>query len=127
MTNKATKAYMVEFGSAMLLYTVVVLVSGVLLRRFPDSPWRYPLALAPVIPAGFALLAFIRALGRMDELQRRIQFDAIVFASGTTAMLTFAYGFLEGVGLPHISVLFVLPLLVALWGIGLVFATRKYQ
>jgi hypothetical protein len=78
------------------------------------------------VPVGFALLAFIRALGRMDELQRRIQLDAVGFGFGATAIITFTYGLLELVGFPPISFIWVLPLMAALWGVGAVFAARRY-
>ena len=127
MTPKASKQYAVEFGSAMLGYSVAVVVSISLIRQFPNSDWRYILALLPVLPAMLAMWAFVRALGRMDELQRRIQFDAIVFAAGATGMLTFGYGWLENVGLPHLPLLWVLPMMVALWGVSVAVNSRKYR
>ena len=87
----------------MLAYCVVLIVALTLLQNNPHAPWRIPLALAPVIPAFFALLAFMRFLGRMDELQRRIQLEAIGLSFGATAILTFAYGFLQLVGFPSVN------------------------
>jgi hypothetical protein len=95
--------------------------------RDTQSPWRFAIALAPVIPAIFALVAFVRFLGRMDELQRRIQFDAIALSFGATAILTFAYGFLEGVGFPRLSRIWILPLMVMLWGLGAAIASMRYR
>jgi hypothetical protein len=125
--NRAARAYVIEFGGAMAAYVVVLLVSLELLRAFPHSGWRIPLALAPVVPTLFALAAFMRFLGRMDELQRRIQLQAIGFGFGATAILTFAYGFLQLVGFPPISWLFILPLMVVLWGLGAAVAAWKYR
>ena len=65
--------------------------------------------------------------GRMDELGRRIQLEALAFGFGAAGMLTFAYGFLENAGLPKLSYVFVFPLMIALWGIGGAIATRRYQ
>jgi hypothetical protein len=126
MNKAATKRYVIEFGGAMLAYVVVLVVALSLIEANPQSPWRIPLAVAPVVPVGFALLAFIRALGRMDELQRRIQLDAVGFGFGATAIITFTYGLLELVGFPPISFIWVLPLMAALWGVGAVFAARRY-
>lgn len=125
--NRAAKAYMFEFGGAMAAYAVVLIASLELLQAFPHSAWRVPLALAPVVPTLFALAAFMRFLGRMDELQRRIQLEAIGFSFGATAVLTFAYGFLQNVGLPSISWIFILPLMVLLWGLGTAMASWKYR
>jgi hypothetical protein len=63
----------------------------------------------------------------MDELQRRIQLEALALASDGTALLTFSYGFLENVGFPHLSLFWVLPLMCALWGLGAGVAGRKYR
>jgi hypothetical protein len=90
-------------------------------------PARALIAVAPVVPTIFALFAFVRFLGRMDELQRRIQLEALGFGFGATAILTFAYGFLENAGLPRLSYIWVLPAMVALWGIGGAVAARRYR
>jgi hypothetical protein len=125
--DKARRAYTFQFLSAMLAYFVILFVSVALIQRDPQSPWRYALAVAPVVPAFFALLGFIRFLGRMDELQRRIHLQAIGFGFAATSMLTFAYGFLEDVDFPHINYTWILPLMVLLWGLGLGLASRRYR
>jgi hypothetical protein len=125
--NKAARAYLIEFGSAMLAYTVVLIIAITLLNANPHAAWRIPVALAPVVPTGFALVAFVRYLGRMDEMQRRIQLDAIGLSFGATAILTFGYGFLELVGFPHIGWIWILPGMIFLWGIGGAIAAARYR
>lgn len=117
-----------EFLSAMAAYVVVLVVAITLINLSPSTAWwRAPLALAPVIPAIFGILAYMRFVGRIDELQRRIQFEGIAFSFGVVGILTFSYGFLENVGFPHINVLWVFPLMIALWGIGTAIAARRYS
>jgi hypothetical protein len=125
--NRSSRRYVIEFGSAMLAYVVVLFASIALINANPDALWRYAVALAPVVPAFFALIAFVRFLGRMDELQRRIQLEAIGLSFGATAILTFAYGFLELVGFPHLSWIWILPLMVMLWGLGGAIAAAHYR
>jgi hypothetical protein len=81
----------------------------------------------PVVPAVLSLWIFIRVLSRLDELHRRIQVQAFGFSLGATALVTFAYGFLEGVGMPHLSWTFVLPLMAILWGVGTAIFTVRYR
>jgi hypothetical protein len=128
MNNKlSSKLYTKEFLLAMAAYVIVLLVSVTLINISPASAWwRIPLALAPVVPIIFAMIAYMRFMIRMDELQRRIQFEALAFGFGGTAILTFSYGLLENVGLPHISWIFVFPLMCILWGIGSAIASRRY-
>src|SRR5262249_9713469 len=127
MNKQTLRAYVVQFSAAMVAYAVVLVVSVLLIQAHPLAWWSVPLAVAPVVPAGFGLLAFVRALSQMDELQRRIQLDAISLSFGATAILTFAYGFLENVGFPHISYIWILPLMVALWGLGGALASWRYR
>lgn len=125
--NVAARVYIVQFLSAMGAYVALLLLSVYLLQNNPDAPWRGVVAALPAIPACLGLLAFVRYLGRMDELQRRIQLEAIAFATGATAIITFTWGLLENAGFPHLSVIWVLPLLAILWGIGTGVAARRYR
>ncbi len=126
-TPLATRAYLKEFGGAMLAYTIVLPLSIVLIQAHPTAPWRVPLALAPVLPVALAFWAILRAVTRMDELQRRIQFEALVVAVGGIVVLTFAYGMLQNVGLPPLNLIYITPALVAFCGIGLALASRRYR
>jgi hypothetical protein len=124
--RSASFAYVREFGLAMAAYVVVLLISVSFLDKV-DQPLKTLIALVPLVPAGFALMAYLRFLTRMDELGRRIQLEALAFGFGAAGMLTFAYGFLENAGFPRISYTWVFPLMIALWGIGGAIATRRYR
>lgn len=125
--NQIMRRYTKEFGLAMLIYVVAVPLVITTLARMDDSPLRYAIAVLPVFPVAYGLRAFLRALAGMDELQMRIQLSAIAFAAGMTGLLTFAYGWLEIAGLPPLPQIWVLPLIVALWGLGLALANRRYR
>ena len=122
----AGRAYARELTIAMAAYVVAVFVTVWLTPKI-DPVLRAPFVLIPLIPSAFALRAYLRFLGRMDELGRRIQLEALAFGFGAAGMLTFAYGFLENAGLPKLSYVFVFPLMIALWGIGGAIATRRYR
>jgi hypothetical protein len=123
----AARTYTIQFLSAMGAYVALLLLSIFVLEHNPTAPWRAVVAALPVLPTCLALLVFVRYLGRMDELQRRIQLDAIAFAAGATAILTFTWGLLENAGFPHLSLIWVLPLLVALWGLATAVASWRYR
>ncbi|HEX6061345.1 MAG TPA: hypothetical protein VF001_04695 [Candidatus Limnocylindria bacterium] len=110
----------------MAAYVVAVLVT-VKFTPDVDPLLRVPFVLIPLIPSAFALRAYLRFLGRMDELGRRIQLEALAIGFGAAGMLTFAYGFLENAGFPQLSYVFVFPLMICLWGLGGAVATRRYQ
>jgi len=117
----------IEFGLAMLAYLMVLVGSVVVLQANPAAAWRYFVVVLPLAPAAFVIWLFLRALARLDELQKRIQMQALGFSLGGTALLTFGYGFLEGVGLPLLSWTYVLPLMALLWGAGTAIFTWRYR
>ncbi|HEY1420937.1 MAG TPA: hypothetical protein VGG90_09550 [Candidatus Dormibacteraeota bacterium] len=114
--NYKTQIY---FALTFLAYLMVVVGSTTIVEANRDAGWRYYIALLPVIPTAVMVWLFVRALATMDELQKRTQLQAFGFALCGTALLTFGYGFLESVGLPHLNFTLVLPLIAVLWAVGL--------
>ena len=87
-----------------------------------------PVALLPMVPAVLGGLASIDGFRSMDELQRKVQSEGILFAFFITAILTFSYGFLEVyAGFPRVSMFFVWPVLAVTWMIGTALATLRYR
>jgi len=124
--RSAAIAYTRDFGLSMAAYVIVLWISVSSLDRI-DQPLKTAVALVPLIPAGFALVAYLRFLGRMDELGKRIQLEALAFGFGAAGVLTFAYGFLENAGFPQLSYIWVFPVMIALWGIGGAIASYRYR
>ena len=121
------KRYLKEFGTSMAAYVVVVFTSVWLVKHHVHSPTRYLLAVLPVVPVGFAMWAAIRYFRGLDELQRRIQFEGLAFSFLATCLIALTWGFLQNAGLPHADVIWVAPLLIALWGVGTCIAKRRYE
>ncbi|MDL5155949.1 hypothetical protein [Actinomycetospora termitidis] len=123
----STRRYLTEFGTAMAAYVVVVVISGAVVRAHPDAGWRYVVAVTPLVPAVLATVVVLRHVGRLDELERRIQLEALAFAALLTGLATFTWGFVELAGAPAMPLVWVLPMLVALWGVGQAVARRRYR
>ncbi|HMR98398.1 MAG TPA: hypothetical protein PKE62_04005 [Anaerolineales bacterium] len=128
MNREVQKRYFKEFGISMGFY-VVLLIASISILTNVELPKvaQIVIALIPVVPTIFVLIAVMRALRDSDELQQKIQLQAVTFSAIVTGLITFSYGFLENVGFPHFPTLFVFPLLFALWGIGAGIFSRKYQ
>jgi hypothetical protein len=125
--SQAEKTYGKRFTAAMIGYVIVLPLALWLMNRIGDSNWRYALALLPLLPVlgGFgAYLAYVRQL---DEMQRRIQFEAFAFSLGCTGIVTFTLGFLEIAGGPALGMIWVFPMIIAFWGIGGMIARRRYK
>jgi len=123
-----SKQYLIELGSAFALY-IALLVSTVVVGRAiaPTGALKLAINLAPMLGAFAAAWAILRELWRMDEMQKRIQFDAIAISFLGTALITFGWGFAEATGLPHLRAFEVWPIMCALWGVGVFVAHRRYR
>jgi hypothetical protein len=119
---------MLELGSAFALYATLLVAAGFVERTFePAGPLKLAINLVPMIGAMAAAWAIMRGLWRMDEMQRRIQLDAIAIAFLGTALITFAWGFAEGGGAPQLRAFAVWPIMAVLWILGIAIATRRYR
>jgi hypothetical protein len=123
------KQYLKELGMALLAYAGILVGSISWLNSQKDmaTPWRDLLALSPMLPGALVVWAILRQLSRLDELQRRVQFEALALAFAGTAFISFSYGFLEGLGYPRLSMFVIWPLMAGLWMFGLVLASRRYK
>ena len=124
---KKLRSGVVLFALSMLAYAILLVVSILALRRFPDTPWGFPIALVPVVPGMFAAMAIAREISSRDELQRRIQLEAIAFAFPATAIVALSIGLLENVGVQQLNGTFYVPIMVGLWGLGQVLSSRRYR
>lgn len=122
-----TKRYYREFGGSMVAYAVIVVFSVWLLKGHEHTALGYGIAVLPIVPSVFALWAFLRYFRGMDELQRRIQLEAVAFSFVTTSFITLTWAFLQNAGLPRFDVIWVAPMLIFLWGVGACIAKRRYQ
>ncbi|MFI2667686.1 hypothetical protein [Micromonospora carbonacea] len=122
------KRYARNMTAAMAAYVGVLVGTLIGLRALPDdSLLRYVLAPLPVLPAVGLVIAFVRYLRDIDELQRRIQLEALAIAFGASALISFCYGFLENAGLPRLSAIWIGPAMVMLWGLSSGFVSRRFR
>jgi hypothetical protein len=115
----------IYFWSAILAYLMVLAGAVTVVQANPEASWRYEVAVLPVIPAALVVWLTVRQLARMDEVQKRAQMQALGFSMGATALITFGYGFLEAVGMPHMNPAWVLPTMAVLWAAGLTFLNLR--
>jgi hypothetical protein len=114
------------FIVVVIAYAVILPVSIWTLQEFDLGPLDYVIALLPMIPIVAGAMIIMHRIDHLDEMQRRIQLHAIGLAALITGLGTFAYSLMERVGLPPLSLTWVLPILIALWGIGIFIARRRY-
>ena len=130
--NRATAATPIRRLATMTgVFVLATFVArGGLEMAAPDSPWRVPLALLPV-PAFAALLwAIVGSVRSLDELDRRIHFEALAIAFPLATVLLLVLGLLDlAITLPrddwsYRHVWYWLPVFYA---VGLAISRRRYR
>ena len=121
---------MVWWAVASALLTILVAT----LRKVGviPEPLQIPAALLPtLIMVGF-FVGMARYLRSIDELQRLIHLEALLFQFGGTALLVMAYGSLAKIGaVPNLSAAdamgYVWIVTFLMYGLGFALVNRKYQ
>ena len=107
---------------AMLFLSQKLLAGGI-----ESHTARIMITLSPMLPTLFICGAVMRSIRQLDELQRKLQFEALAFAFAGTALITFGYGFLEGTGFPKLSMFVVWPLMATIWCIGVILGRLRFR
>ena len=117
------KRYLREFFPAMAGYVVLIFASVYWLRTLDGTVARTAVTLLPVIPIAFVLRAMIRVIRDQDELERRIDLEAIAIAGGLGGFGFFSYGLLlnaKVLDAPTAAsiAIWVFPILMGLFGVA---------
>lgn len=123
----AKRKYRLRMLVSMAIYIALVYVSVRWLHREPAAPWKYMIAVMPMLPVLFVPVFVVQFLHSLDELQRRIQLESLGFAFAASALSSLTYGFLENAGLPHLNWVWVWPMMGIFWIIGMASARWRYR
>jgi len=112
-----------------LAAAVVIIGAAIVARGYPrGSGMRIALAVVQGIATAVCIFVPVWSLRRLDELQRRIQLEALAFSFCGTGALGAGYGFLQNAGLPPIEWgAIIWPAMVGLWAVGFVVANWRYR
>ncbi|MET3598977.1 hypothetical protein [Martelella mangrovi] len=114
--------------AGLAAYAALLICSQYLLGNgLEGNTLRLSIALLPMLPALFICVVVVRCIRQLDELQRRVQLEALAVASAGTALITFSYGFLEGIGFPRLSMFMVWPLMAAIWFLGVIVGKFRFR
>jgi hypothetical protein len=111
----------------MTLYTIALVISIRWLHHNPEAPWKYAIAVFPVLPVLWVPVAAVRFFREMDELQKQMHLEALAFGFVGAGVLSLTYGFLQNGGLPEVSWVWVWPVMCVCYVVGLVAAQRRYR
>jgi hypothetical protein len=89
---------------------------------------RLALAAAQSLATAGVIFMPVWSLRRLDELQQRIQLQALAIAFTGTGIIVVGYRWLEMAGLPEVDWgTFTWPLMALLWAAGFLYANRRYS
>jgi hypothetical protein len=124
----AARRYQTQMTVSLVMYMVLLSACVELLKGGVAGPGRIVLALLPLLPLLWAFHAVIQYLARADELQRRVQLEALSIAAGATAFICLTYGFLEDLaGFPHLSMWWAFVVVDLVWGAAAFILWRRYK
>lgn len=130
-TRALSRAYLREFLPAMLVYMGAVFLSVRLLRDAEGTALRAAIALMPALPIALALRATARYIRGLDEMQRRIELEAMTLGSVFVAFAYLTAGFLQIARVLQVSaataMVWVLPALGLAYAIAKRFVVRHYR
>ena len=125
------KRYTREVIIAMLAYAVLLVVSILLLKQVEGAPLRALIALLPVPPIVLVLRAMIRYIRDVDELQQRIELEAVSFATAFVSLVYLTGGFLQSakvIDVPsNAAMIWVFPLVCLAYGLAKAVVARRYN
>ena len=127
----AGKRYLRALWPILVGYSISVFLSVWLIKRGIESvPLRALVAVLPALALLLMMRAALRYLREIDELQRRIETEAIGIASLLVSLAYFAGGLLQKAKVVDIdsaaAMIWVFPLLCAIYGIAKMVLTRRY-
>ena len=106
----------------LVLYLALLAVAVIWAPKMEASPWRYAVALLPILPGLFLALGIVQMTSKIDEMERRIVLEAVAFSFIFTLILLLSFALLGLVGVPQPSntwVVFIMSMLLVVgkfWG-----------
>ena len=127
----AARRYMRALWPIMVGYSLTLFASIWLIKQgIASVPLRAAVALLPVLTIALFMGAALRYLREIDELQRRIETEAIGIASLLVALVYFGGGLLEKAAVVQVdagvAMIWVFPLLCLVYGFAKMVLARRY-
>ncbi|WP_372017152.1 hypothetical protein [Pseudoxanthomonas sp. 10H] len=125
------RRYSRELMLAMGGYVLVLFASITLLRHVEAPALRAMVALLPVPPIALALRAMVRYIRDVDEMQQRIELEAVSLATGFISLVYMSAGFLQAARVIDVpasaALIWLFPLVCFTYGLAKAVVSRRYR
>jgi len=115
---------------ALIVLYVILVIGGVVLAASLErgSPARIAVAIVQGLIVTAYVVALFLSIRQLDEMEQRIQHEAMAMAFAGTIIVVTGYGYLERAGLPAVQWgLWVYPLVFSFWALAYGFVVRRYR
>ncbi len=109
--REIVRALLIQLGWTMAFVITLSLAIGIVFNMPQLGGWRTAIILLPLLPALGILRFALRQFRKGDEMQRRNQMEAVVWAFGASLVMMIGYTLLEVIGWPGLPMW--VPLVVA--------------
>jgi hypothetical protein len=120
-----------RFARPVFLWAVTGAATQIIVDWIFKHPGHYPaprwLGLVPVPPMMFFVVALVRSVQKMDELQRRIFFESVSIAFVATLALTLVFAGLDIAGIYRASYDDLGTPMMAIWACAYIFCSWRYR
>ena len=127
----AQRRYLRKMVPAMLGYIAAVFLSIWLLKRVDAPALRALIALLPVPAIALAMRAIVHRIRDADELQRRIEVEAVSLAAAFVSLGYLSAGFLQRAKVIDVAssdaMIWVFPLVCLAFGVAKLVLGRRYH
>ena len=107
-----------------VLYIGLLVVSRSYLQAHPENVL---VALIPMVPAIFLAIGTIRAIGKLDEMEKRIILEAAGFSFVLTFLIVLSMGMVGMAGVSQLDGIYVALLMAVLLVIGKLMGNWRYR
>lgn len=120
-----TSKYLFKLSLGLVAYAAGLVALNWIYRD--TSPYKYWLALLPVLPVIYVAHTSLWMVTQMDEMWRKITVEAMAFSGLATGCTCFSYLFIRDMGGTEFRAEWAFYLMWIYYGIGIFFSSRRYQ
>lgn len=111
LRREIVRALLTQLGWTVAFLITLSLAIGIVFNMPELGGWHTAIILLPLFPALGILRFAVRQFRKGDEMQRRNQMEAVVWAFGASLVMMIGYTLLEVIGWPRLPMW--VPLVVA--------------
>lgn len=124
LTSSFTRPY-VMWGIAAL--AAALIVKWIFKHEELHFPVRVMLGFLPALLAILFVVAFVKDVGKLDEMRRLIHLQAAAISFLLTVILTFVFDGLKNAGIYRASLSNLDTATVLIWAVALIFLSLRYR